>query len=218
MTSDRLLLDGLIQSEKLHAQFDDEEGVYEQGHTWKPSVAESPPATNEISMTKLGATSPDERLHLRLPRQRAFVDDAQRRHGLLMHELLSGIRTHEEIAPAVSAYQQAGDITRAEADLLTEQLHQLTHQSDVSAWFSGQMRVMNEVEILFEHGQSKRPDRMMFDGDRVIVVDYKFGAQQETRYLQQVEKYTTLIRKMGYPHVEGYIWYVMRDELIACDL
>jgi len=73
---------------------------------------------------------------------------------------------------------------------------------------------MNEAEILFGNGQSQRPDRIMIDqNNNVIIVDYKSGEQKEKYYRRQIEKYVSLIREMGYPNVEGFLWYISLNEI-----
>ena len=48
-----------------------------------------------------------------------------------------------------------------------------------------------------------------------IVVDFKFGRERE-EHLHQVREYMDLLRKMGYPRVEGHIWYVYTNKIINC--
>ena len=59
----------------------------------------------------------------------------------------------------------------------------------------------------------------MIGGDRAVVVDYKFGEQDTGRYRKQIREYVNLLRKMGYTHVEGYLWFVRlgRTERVDCE-
>ena len=66
----------------------------------------------------------------------------------------------------------------------------------------------NEVDILLGKGETRRPDRVMIGDGKVTVVDYKFGEKTSSRYQRQMREYVRLIRKMGYPVVEGFLWYV----------
>ncbi|MDE7006221.1 MAG: CRISPR-associated protein Cas4, partial [Alistipes sp.] len=52
------------------------------------------------------------------------------------------------------------------------------------------------------------PDRVMIDGERAVVVDYKFGDHDAARYRRQIGDYCALLRDMGYGRTEGYLWYV----------
>ncbi len=184
--------------------------VFELGSDWHPSC-QSPRenATEEIAMKPVAAVSPDERLQLRLHGKGFFFDDTRRRRGTLMHEVLSRIRTRGDIPAAVESYHLSGVISTDEATTLTSRLNSLLSTPEVAPWYDGSSRVLNEVDILFgKEGISRRPDRVMITGDRVVVVDYKFGEQQEKRHRSQVRDYINLIRRMGYSNVEGHIWYV----------
>jgi hypothetical protein len=61
--------------------------------------------------------------------------------------------------------------------------------------------------------QELRPDRVMIKGNRVIILDYKFGKQNE-KYIDQINKYIHLFKQMGYNDVHGYIWYAQDKMMI----
>jgi hypothetical protein len=50
----------------------------------------------------------------------------------------------------------------------------------------------------------------MVDGDKAIVVDFKFGTPRK-EYHAQVQKYMSLLTRMGYKEVIGYLWYILSD-------
>lgn len=199
----------------LPASFDTETGVFELGDWWHPAVKTGTTDVDEIGMARLNSISPNDRLQLRLHGKGYFFDDEQRKHGALMHEVLSGIRTREDIARSVERYRQEGIIDREEAVALVSRLEQLLSRPEAASWYDGTARVLNEVDILFGKGLSRRPDRVMITGDKVIVVDYKFGEHTNQRYHSQVREYLKLIRQMGYEQVEGFLWYVELDKIEA---
>jgi RecB family endonuclease NucS len=84
----------------------------------------------------------------------------------------------------------------------------------VAQWYDGSARVLNEVEILSPDGDIRRPDRVMIYADRVVVVDYKFG-RPSPHHHTQVNDYVALIRRMPYPRVEGFLWYVPSGGIVA---
>ena len=152
--------------------------------------------------------SPDERLHLRLHGKSFYFDDEQRKHGTVMHEILSRIHTAHDIPQAVESYQMEGVITQAEATQVAQRLTDLLQTPQVKDWYSEQYTVLNEVDILSADGLTKRPDRVMLRGEEVVVVDYKFGQRVLKSHQAQVRNYLRLIREMGYTQVSGYLWYV----------
>ena len=199
----------------LPAAFDTETGVFELGDWWHPVAKEENGDIQEIGMARLSSISPDDRLQLRLHGKGYFFDNARRKHGALMHEMLSCIRTRKDIPQSVERYHQEGVIDKEEAIALVARLEELLNLPEAASWYDGTARVLNEVDILFGKGLSKRPDRVMITGNRVVVVDYKFGEHADQRYHSQVRNYLKLIRQMGYDEVEGFLWYVELNKIEA---
>ena len=130
----------------------------------------------------------DDRLRLALRAGDYFADEPSMR--------VQGIERHREMATvAVSAEYQA----------LSGNRH----------WFDGTYRVFNEASIVNGVGETYRPDRVLIspDGRQVIVIDYKFGQPRDS-YKYQVRTYVQLMRQMGYPSVEGWLWYVTNGEIV----
>ncbi len=141
--------------------------------------------------------------------------------GNVMHEVFSHIRTSADIEPQLRQLEHEGVIYND--DLTAENLRQriLTAMDNqqVKEWFAPKWRLYNECTILrydkatgqtIEH----RPDRVMTDGKEWIVVDFKFGQRNDRAYFEQVRGYMDLISQMGGTNIKGYIWYVMRNEIV----
>jgi ATP-dependent exoDNAse (exonuclease V) beta subunit len=185
--------------------------LFEWGDWWhtQPSHGET---AEEIPVRHLPSVLPDERMLLRLHHKGGFFDDRQRRYGVLMHELLSGIQTTADIRPAVAAKEAGGEISPREAAEWSERLENLLNRPEVKKWFDGSMPALNEAEILFDSGKSSRPDRIMRTNDCIHVVDYKFGERKDSRHRRQISSYCELVRCMGYK-VKGCLWYVELNEM-----
>ena len=194
--------------ESLPAHFDLEVGRFEWGDWWTTTQKHNEQTVEEIPMERIVSISPDERLHLRLHGKSYFFDNTRRKHGTLMHEVLSRIRTVDDIRQAVEGYRMEGVINHEESTLLVDKLSRLLDTPEATEWYDGRYRVLNEVEILFGSGLAKRPDRVMLRGDEVVVIDYKFGQRKLKAHQAQVREYLRLICEMGYKTVSGYIWYV----------
>ena len=87
----------------------------------------------------------------------------------------------------------------------------------VADWFSGKWTLFNECTILDydPHDDSvkeHRPDRVMKNGDEVVIVDFKFGSPKP-EYVEQVRRYMALTRSMGYSNVSGYLWFVYSNRI-----
>ena len=87
-------------------------------------------------------------------------------------------------------------------------------------WFSNRWTLYNECSILTTDEQGnlceRRPDRVMFDGEHTVVVDFKFGRQRE-EYHQQVAEYMQLLTQMGHRNVKGYLWFVYSNQIVEVE-
>ncbi|MDR1644287.1 MAG: UvrD-helicase domain-containing protein [Tannerellaceae bacterium] len=196
--------------------FDTGAGTFELGSSRPPAARKTEACeTEEIPMGRLCSISPAERLRLSLNGKGFSLDDASRKHGILMHDILCGIRTREDIPASVETFRTDGVIDGQEAESLVAHLEELLSHPGVAQWYDGSARVLNEVEILSGKGLVKRPDRVMIYPDRVVVVDYKSG-KPSPRHLTQVGDYLSLIRRMNYACVEGYLWYITSGQILPC--
>lgn len=147
-------------------------------------------------------------------------DDRQEEYiqtGKLLHSLFAAIRTEADIDAAVDKMLSDGLIeSRSKAESLKHQICDHIDKSGVHDWFNGNYSLYNEVSIIYRDGgtlQARRPDRVMIRPDgTAVIVDFKFGRERED-YLHQVQEYMDLLRKMGYPRIEGHIWYVYNNKI-----
>lgn len=136
--------------------------------------------------------------------------------GNIMHEIFGMIDGYESIQPAVDQYNREGVLTEAQSKEIIAMIREKTVQPEVAPWFEGGMKVINERDIV-SGGEVYRPDRVMVDGARAVVVDYKFGDTALPRYDKQVHKYMDLLNAIGYQPVEGYLWYVMLNRIVKVE-
>lgn len=157
------------------------------------------------------------RLKMRLNSIGYFTDDGSREYGTLMHDILSRVETAEDIEYAIDKAVSEGEIPVGEKAILLTSLKAHLSVTEVADWYSGNYRIMNEVQILHPKFGFSRPDRVMMDENgNVIVVDYKFGNLEETKYIRQVKRYVKFIEEMGYARVEGFVFYVKLNKVVEC--
>ncbi|MFO3725805.1 UvrD-helicase domain-containing protein [Butyricimonas muris] len=134
--------------------------------------------------------------------------------GKMLHEIFRRIETVNDIDRAVGDMYRAGLINNDERAVYREQVVGFLKNNVPSEWFDGKYKIINERDILFKGTGKARPDRVMTDGRKAVVVDYKFGRKEENSYLRQVGFYCKTLRQMGYTDVSGYIWYVTLDKIV----
>ena len=140
--------------------------------------------------------------------------------GNILHQLFSTILTEDDIEPRLKELEQEGVIYNDEVTSreLQNKIANALMNEKVKDWFSSRWKLFNECTILDYDKESgdiheHRPDRVMTDEKEIIVVDFKFGKPRE-EYHEQVQRYMTLLMRMGYEKVSGYIWYVVRNEIV----
>jgi ATP-dependent exoDNAse (exonuclease V) beta subunit len=154
-------------------------------------------------------------------RSRAFIEGEDEQSGTdylsignILHEVLSHIRTTADIAPTIRRFQLEGLLTPSLLSSLNSKLSTLNSETD---WFSDKWTLFNECTILSQENgilKERRPDRVMTDGTKWIVVDFKF-ATPKPEHKTQVREYMTLLHQM-HPNqtIMGYLWYVYPNKII----
>lgn len=157
-------------------------------------------------------------------RSQSFIEGADSdseqylKQGLLLHRLFSEIRTASDADPLLRQMEMEGLICgRLGIKQIRTLVERALHHPQGSRWFTPEWILMNERTIVSRDGGQthiRRPDRVMISPDhqRAVVVDFKFGTPRES-YKEQVAHYMALLREMGYPTVEGYLWYVYTGEI-----
>lgn len=140
--------------------------------------------------------------------------------GQLLHTLFSSIKTLEDIYPAIERLLFQGVIESKEKE---NQIRKITERAfsnpQIIKWYSGDWHPFNECSIIYQANgriETKRPDRVMIKGDKVIVIEFKFGKRKK-EYNEQVKNYMSLLSQMRYKDIEGYLWYVFENQLVKIE-
>ncbi|WP_018464666.1 UvrD-helicase domain-containing protein [Segatella paludivivens] len=140
--------------------------------------------------------------------------------GNVMHSILSEIKTEKDIDYSLRKLEEEGVVydNNITSDKLQKMLRDSFDNKLVKEWFSDKWQVFNECAILKVNPENnkvetKRPDRVMTDGKKMIVVDFKFAAPREEHKVQ-VKEYMQLLHDMGYSDVNGYLWYIYSKNII----
>ena len=135
--------------------------------------------------------------------------------GNILHNVFAHIRTAQDVDSALQQMEMEGIIY--DAQLTREKIEAMIHKrlgdKRVAQWFTAEWALYNEGTILLPDGQERRPDRVMTNGDKTVVIDFKFGHQRE-EYHEQVREYMDLLRQMGHQNVTGYLWFVYSNQII----
>lgn len=147
-----------------------------------------------------------------------FTSENKRQSGInkgkIIHEILSLVTTIDDLPRAVKQMETDGKIPSEEVESTTAGLKELLSTDEIKSWFDGSYKVVNERNILSGKNGLKRPDRIMFGENEVVVVDYKSGEIEVDKYKYQLRGYIFELQQCGYQNVRGYIWYTKLNKLV----
>ena len=145
-----------------------------------------------------------------------------RMKGLVYHDVLSRLRTADDLPTAIEAVAvEGGFASEAEKEEATSFLADRLTNAQVAEWFDSRAAILyNECQLLSRSPEGTltvhRPDRVVRHNGRTLVIDYKFGAPHHSHHTQ-VAGYMRLLHRMGAPNVKGYLWYVSQNRIIEVD-
>lgn len=145
--------------------------------------------------------------------QKQFIKE-----GTILHNLFSTIRTVNDVPNALKQLELDGVLYDGSntPDRIKSLLRKRFESPIIREWFSDKWTIYNECNILHvKDGKviERRPDRVMTDGNELIVVDFKFGKPND-EYHKQVREYMHLLKNMGHENVKGYLWFVYKNDIV----
>ena len=132
-------------------------------------------------------------------------------HGKIMHEVFENIQTEKDISHAIDKMIFDGKISPKDKLEIKRKIDKIFKNDQIKNWFSDKWQVKSEAEIILTNGKTTRPDRVMSNSEKIIVIDYKFGEQEENKHHKQVRSYMEMLGTMEEKLVEGFLWYVDLD-------
>jgi ATP-dependent exoDNAse (exonuclease V) beta subunit len=216
-TAGKLIEDVIIADLNLNMKFNDADGVFEMGQPAKHAAEKEKDTIKSEQLDNYISNDWYQRIVV-LPKHRSMnlfnytQSDEKIRRGLLMHEVLSFVKTRDDIDTAISLSQSKGILTESERESIKKDIEHLTNLEEIKDWFSGKWEVKTEADILLPDGKTIRPDRVMIKDDKIILADYKTGKKIEG-HKTQLNKYTDILKQAGYNSIDKYIIYLDEMEI-----
>lgn len=196
------------------ANIEEDGDLYEQG---APQFNTSEPRQTP-SLSRFTTHSPAEKVAVRYTHQR-YDEESNgegidpRHHGIMMHRVMENATSREDIEQSINLCMVDGLLSAEDADTLRKRIAKVLEDEVVAEWFNGKWESIKSEREIIHNSRSWRPDRVMTQGERAVVVDYKFGLNTPNEHRKQIERYASLLRKMGYKDVSGYLWYITMERI-----
>ena len=128
--------------------------------------------------------------------------------GIIIHKALSFISNSNagEIEKASQKLVLLGLITEEQRVDLTDELLKIMAIGKVKNWFDSE-NVMNERDIIMTDGSIYRPDKVIINNDKAVIVDYKSGGKKD-EHIKQIKRYGEILGEMGFKEIEMNLFYL----------
>ncbi|MBN4072835.1 PD-(D/E)XK nuclease family protein, partial [Crocinitomix catalasitica] len=138
--------------------------------------------------------------------------DAKKEYGNKVHLVLSQLNSQEDLAPILEKELLKGTISEEEVMTLSGDIEKLFKNVEFAAYFEAS-DVKNELRIVDSEGKTHIPDKVIFNKDEIIVVDFKTGKKTPAHF-EQLQSYVDLLKELGYEKVSGELYYIAENERV----
>lgn len=131
--------------------------------------------------------------------------------GNLIHQLLSEIKTENDIDFVFENFIQTGKINHDQIKELSPIVYGLINHDKLKPFFSHELKIYNEKDILTAQGIIVRPDRIVIDNNNnAVIIDYKTGAENP-KHKEQLQIYKDTLQDMNFKVVKKILVYINHE-------
>jgi RecB family exonuclease len=138
-------------------------------------------------------------------------------YGNLIHEILSFVKTKQDVDLAINKALENGLITLSQKELVRQTIIDIVEHTALKNYFEEGNFVMNEQTIIQKKARTIKPDRMVVTPEnKVFLLDYKTGSSNP-KYKIQLDNYQKAIEDMGYTVIQKALVYIAKDIIVEFD-
>lgn len=135
--------------------------------------------------------------------------------SVALHELMAGLKSPEDAARQIKKMVAEGRLSADEQIRLESLVHQAWNHPQLGYWLRNYKIQTNEQGIIDGQGRTHIPDKVFFNEEETIVVDFKMtSVLSASSHMTQVSQYVGFLKQMGLPSVKGYLYYFLQNKLV----
>ncbi|MGI9531855.1 UvrD-helicase domain-containing protein [Lutimonas sp.] len=204
-TSSQLFVDFLKQQHL----WDDNKLSYEFGNMERLSKPQRSKSEAVFQEEFISSSWKDHQIHI-VANSELLWDQTREEaigYGNLIHELMEMIIDEEDIESAIERTLRKGLIQEESMAEIRRLVVEIVRHPLLDNYFKKGAKVLTEREILTDSGQLIIPDRLVFEGDKVTIIDYKTGSPNENHKLQ-IDNYAQVLQKLNYEVANRILVYI----------
>jgi ATP-dependent exoDNAse (exonuclease V) beta subunit len=132
--------------------------------------------------------------------------------GTLIHDTLAAIRTKDDIQEIVAKQALANILDEEQTALLLNRVTATVNHDLLKGYFKESVELKPEAGILTPKGDVFRPDRVIFNKNETVILEFKTGLPKPGHEIQ-LNNYGEILQQMGYPGIRKLLVYL--DETIT---
>lgn len=128
-------------------------------------------------------------------------------YGELIHDFMKFIHTEKDIDATLQNMTNSGLIRKNESPAIKKLILEIVNHSQLKDYFSKDYNSINERDFISESGEVYRPDRISYQGNICVIIDYKTGRIEE-KHVNQINFYAENLIKNGFEIKEKLLVYI----------
>ena len=181
-----------------------------------PTVKSATPLTDNLfAVEEFASYNWTQRLKLKQHANNVFDFATQQEHQRInrkLHYALSRITTAKELGFALKQLVNEGIISSKETAELRSMLNRIIQHPHLSRYFSKDILIEKEKEILNVRASRYKPDRIVFDGTKVVLLDFKAPPFTQ-EHADNLNFYAGLFRELLFTEIECVLYYFDVEEV-----
>lgn len=149
--------------------------------------------------------------------QRASFEEEQKQalsRGKKLHTLFERLTEFKQAKSLVDAQKESGTLDEEEAASLLQQVRELFEDEQITALLRRKGQMLSERDVLMPDGELLRPDRVVIDQNKAVIIDFKTGEYYK-KHDDQMRAYRRALQEMGYQDVEAHLLYLDKKKIVS---
>jgi ATP-dependent helicase/nuclease subunit A len=128
------------------------------------------------------------------------------KRGNLIHSVFENLKSASNLQEVLYLVALHNNISVEETEVLKKQILEVLNHPELKKYYTEGLDVLTEIDILGNTSELKRPDRVVFMENEVVIIDYKTGEKSIT-HRSQIKNYAYLFHQMGYKNLKNILVY-----------
>jgi len=157
-----------------------------------------------------------QRLQLKQHANNVFdfeTQSRQRQYNKKLHYALARLLTATDLAQVLRQMVNQGIISQREMHPLGERLGQIVQHPKLQRYFSNEVVVEHEKELLDARAYLYKPDRVVFDGRQVVLIEFKLPPPTP-EHRSKLDHYAVRFKQLGYKQVKCVLYYFDTEHML----